>query len=64
LFGFGVPFEFSAEPHRDLAEQTDGARAVRDLYRGDGFGPRLDTVEPVRLMIITLIQPDFIGADG
>ncbi len=64
MFGVGIPFEFSAEPHRNLAEQTDGARAVPNLYRSDGFGTRLDTFEPVRLMVITLIQPDFIGADG
>jgi hypothetical protein len=59
-FGLRVPFQFSVQKHRDIAQMTDGTCAVSDLRRGNRVLTALNAIQEVLLVVVAVIQMDLI----
>ena len=60
----GIPCQCAAKFARDVAQLTDRANTVSDLYIGGRLGARTDTVQPVLEMMVALVHPDGVGRKG
>ena len=55
VFFVRVPTQFSLENHGDISQVTDGAGTMADFHRSYRLVPRLDAIEEVSLVVITLV---------
>src|ERR1035438_4568581 len=58
-----IPGEPALGFHGDVMDETSGAGPVPDLCRRDGRFSALDTVQPIAVLIVTLIKMNLVGTD-
>src|SRR3954471_13045597 len=58
-----IPEQLAFRLHRHVMEQARRAGAMRDFDRRDRLLARADAVEPVAVMILALVEMDFVGFD-
>ena len=61
--GRRVPVQPPAGVHRDMVQQAGRAGAVADLGGRDGGFAAPDAVEPVPVLVVALVEMDFVRAD-
>ena len=60
MFVDGVPLNTATESHGDVAEVTDGCRAMPDLDIADRQLAGLDAVQEVLVMVLADVQLHFV----
>src|SRR5271165_2905274 len=58
-----IPIEPAFGFHGDVVDQTSGARPVAYFCRRNRRLSALDAVQPIAMLVVTLIEMDLVGTD-
>src|ERR1700678_1140130 len=58
-----IPIEPAFGLHGDMVDQTSRAGTVTDFCRRNGRFSALDTLQPIAVLIVALIEMNLVGAD-
>src|ERR1700733_5837051 len=58
-----IPIEPAFRFHGDMVDQTSRAVPMTDFCRRDGRLSALDTLQPITVLIVALIEMNLVGAD-